>query len=945
MTSSLLFAPIRRLLRWRFATALLLALVSPLAPADGDSAHPPSGDTRRQTPADKPGLQGKSVLILSGTQYGTPVTDLTVAGAVASLRSKGIGGAQIYVEHLDLARNRNPRWRAELADVLRGKLGKSDVGIVIVLHQLALDFLAQEGHDLVPPGTPVLTNFVTTPDVAWRATPHPVLNITERADIDGTIRLGLELFPRTRRLFVVTGADEAQPLFHAQVAQAVAAMPGKPEIETAAALSYEEMLQRVSALPPDTLVLLGIYFNDRTGRRLLPAEVATAVAKRANAPVVGLYDLHIWKGLTGGSVVVPEEVGRRTGEIGFDILSGARRLDASAAEAGMPAQPMVDWAQLERWGGDPAKLPAGTVFLNRPRTLWDEYRNAAIAGSAAILVLTALVAALAVQNARRKRAEHKLRDTTIRLEATLDALPDLMFRIDRDGRIEEFRSSATDQLYASPSAFMGKTFREVVPEPAARVLDEALEDAARSGSSRGATYAIDIGAEQRWFEVSMSAMAGADDRPAHFILLLRDITERKRAEQTLDDYRQGLEAMVGERTAQLNEATRRAEAANVAKSAFLANMSHEIRTPLNAIVGMSHLIRLAGLPPAQTERLDKLKAAATHLLEILNAILDLSKIDAGKFTLEEIPLRVESIIANTLSMLDDRARAKSLRLTSEVDRMPRSLVGDPTRLQQALLNYANNAIKFTDAGSVTVRARLVEQHAEDVLVRFEVEDTGIGIDDAAIGNLFSAFQQADSATTRRSGGTGLGLAITKKLAELMKGNAGVTSTPGAGSVFWFMARLRKAQEPVTTDGGAKAPAAAAILKARHAGMRLLVVEDNDINREVAQALLEEVGFVVDLAEDGAEAVAKVASHPYRLVLMDMQMPRMDGLEASQEIRRTRTTQNLPIIAMTANAFSEDRARCLAAGMDDFVSKPVDPEALYAVLLGWLDKVPETAAAN
>jgi len=439
-------------------------------------------------------------------------------------------------------------------------------------------------------------------------------------------------------------------------------------------------------------------------------------------------------------------------------------------------------------------------------------------------------------------------------------------------------------------------------------------------------------------DVMLTAIRQGDRRILHVVW--SDITEKKQAEQELARYRQGLEAMVEERTAQLNEATHKAEAANVAKSEFLANMSHEIRTPLNAIIGMSHLIRRAGLVPEQAVRLDKLEAAADHLLEILNAILDLSKIDAGKFVLEEIPLRVESAVANVLSMLDDRAQAKGLRLVSEVDRMPHNLVGDPTRLQQALLNYANNAIKFTEAGSVTLRARLLEQDAADALIRFEVEDTGIGIDEAVVARLFSAFEQADSSTTRKSGGTGLGLAITKRLAELMGGDAGVRSTPGAGSTFWFMARLRKAEEPASGDKGPNAQDAASILKRKHAGACVLVVEDNAINREVAQAILEEVGFRVDLAEDGVEAVAMVAANEYRLILMDMQMPRMDGLEASREIRKTRPAASLPIIAMTANAFSEDKARCFEAGMDDFVSKPVDTDALYAVLLGWLEKAQE-----
>ncbi|MBI2734678.1 MAG: response regulator [Aquabacterium sp.] len=417
------------------------------------------------------------------------------------------------------------------------------------------------------------------------------------------------------------------------------------------------------------------------------------------------------------------------------------------------------------------------------------------------------------------------------------------------------------------------------------------------------------------------------------------------AEKLLRQREVELEARVLERTQELVKAREAAEAASQAKSDFLANMSHEIRTPLNGVLGFAQLAMMSSTDPQQQQYMDKIEVAGKQLLRLINDILDMSKIESGKLALEYTRFELPAVLNSVQLQMGDRARAKGLTLTHHIDAdaaVP--LMGDPLRVEQILVNYVGNAIKFTERGHIDVHASVLQQGERDVLLKVSVQDTGMGMTQSACDRLFEPFEQADNSTTRRFGGSGLGLAICRSLAHLMGGEVGVDSVLHQGSCFWFTARLDKALQP--------APSASGLAQAgrhedgqRTAGKRILLAEDNELNRLLACSILEHQGYTVRVAHDGAEAVECLRQESFDCVLMDMQMPRMDGLTATRLIRAEGLQGHVPIIALTANARAHDEQTCRDAGMDDFVSKPFQVAEMLDTVSRWCHQDRPTDTPN
>jgi two-component system, sensor histidine kinase and response regulator len=540
-------------------------------------------------------------------------------------------------------------------------------------------------------------------------------------------------------------------------------------------------------------------------------------------------------------------------------------------------------------------------------------------------------------------AEAELREAAQHTHTVLNKMVEGVITIDSTGTIEMANQAACAIFGYRLSELVGHNLSKLMPEPDQSRHDGYLRHYEETGDARMIGLARDVIALRKGgieFPINLAVSRVQRAGRNIFIGCVRDLTEQRHFMEEISRHRDRLEDLIAVRTVELTQARQHAESANQAKSMFVAHLSHEIRTPMNAILGFAQLLKNEGLTPRQLEGVGKIERAGQHMMSVINDVLDFTKVDANRLVLEEVDFYLPTLLADVLSFVSESALAKGLQLTLDDSEVPTWLRGDPTRLRQALLNYVANAVKFTEEGSVTVRVSCscddaaAQVPGTEVVLRVEVTDTGIGIASDKIEQVFKPFEQANASTTRQYGGTGLGLAITARLARLMGGDAGLRSEPGVGSTFWFTACLHIGQDEALA---AITPPAnpAEDLRQLHTGRRVLVVDDDMFNREVASELLDTVGLRVDTACDGFEAVSQAQIQTYDLVLMDVQMPLMNGLDAARRIRLLPGWAATPILALTANAFESDRDACLEAGMNDLLAKPIRPALLYAAALRWL----------
>ena len=565
----------------------------------------------------------------------------------------------------------------------------------------------------------------------------------------------------------------------------------------------------------------------------------------------------------------------------------------------------------------------------------------------------------AIDMTERKKSEDEAYETATELRALFQAFPDLFLRLDREGNALDWKGGQSSDPFLSPERFSKHNLSAILPAEVIAQFVEAQEKVRKTGVFQIVEFALDGRQGQQFYETRMLPLNWDQ-----WIAVVRNITDRKAAEKKLKEYAQELER----KNEELESALFTAREATQLKSRFLANMSHEIRTPMNGVLGMTDFLLGTKLSSEQQEYAESIQRSAGALLTLINDILDLSKIEAGKLRVDSAPFNVAAAVEETASMFALQARAKGIEFVSSIpDHLKGVALGDAGRLRQVLTNLLGNSIKFTEGGRIGVTAEVLHDTASSLKVRFTVHDTGIGIPRDQQSRLFESFTQGDGSSTRKYGGTGLGLAISKQLVGLLGGEIGVASEPGRGSSFWFTSEFGKPapeevpvpapQKPISKIRiPARVPApkpppevqTATPVQTLHPALdskfRVLLAEDNEINQRITMRLLQKLGLAADAVVNGREAVEALEKGRYDLVFMDCQMPSMDGFEATAIVRsREGSKQHTPICALTANAMEGDRERCLAAGMDDYISKPVGLDKLQKAVNRWLLRMEEPAS--
>ena len=876
-------------------------------------------------------LANKQVLFLSPYTQGRPGLETITRKFLEGVAAGGLPVDHVTVEFLHLNHQETPAYHAHLKAMLHERYGARPPDLIVTVQQGALQYLLTELAD-VAPEAPVLAMYSESLGTASLGR-HKLLQQNATVDFGATLEQALTLYPATRQVFIAIGRSKIDQALKAQIAPLLARWNPRLQFEFSDQMTRQQMLRRAASLPPEALIIAGSVSEDAAGVTMVSADMTLQIAQAASRPTFVLFNTTLGQGTIGGVVFDLEKHGERMGQSALALLTGIMVLDKAISNDNVPDVAAYDWRQLLRWQADPALLPAGTVFLHRPPTLWDQHRETVLLTLAVIAFLSAVLVLLLVQRRRLQRAEAQARESEESFRVLVESAPEaiVVYDVERQLLVDANRNaellfgcSRAELLQSSPDRFYDPVQPDGLP-PAASVL---------SNSGRS------MDGENLAFERLVRSLDGRSfpcevrlvRLPAGGRRLIRgsylDISARKQAEAELRRHRDNLEELVAERTEALSVALRDAEAANRAKSAFLANMSHELRTPLNSVIGFSQMMGdSTSMFDEEKRNLAIINRSGHHLLTLINDILELSKIEAGRVILQVASVSLDTIVSEVLEMMRVRAEQGGVALVRDCRGPLVRVLVDGAKLRQVLLNLLSNAIKFAGQGTVTlaVTVRVKQGRAQ---LAFAVRDTGAGIAGADLARIFEPFVQAD--TPRTQAGTGLGLTIAREFVRLMGGELDVSSEPGAGAEFRFAVNAPLDMTAADSLAAAQAPSTIGV------GKSVLVVDDEETCRELLAGLLEPLGFKVTKAADAADGLVQLARQRPDLLLLDWRMPGMDGIEVMRHIRRDTALAQPRIVMLTASSLADDRRAALEAGADDFLRKPIEPATLVEVLAQQLD---------
>lgn len=863
------------------------------------------------------------LLFISSYHPSFPSFDQQILGLRTALKESGFGPDRVLMDIEFIDSKRFPKARQipafrEMLTVKLQNLPRYDA--VIVGDDNAFSFALEEQEGLFR-DLPIVFLAVNNVARAMAQNNNPgVTGVVERSSGKRTLALIDNLYPKAEKIYVID--EEVTPTGKANSArtrQSVRelAMHNVVYLSTSR-LSYAELWRHLADIPASSPVMLSGAYRDRDGKRLDYLQLLQEVKRVYLGPIFSSQKHGIRHGVLGGYVVSHLEQGKHAGRIAAAILSGVPVATIDVKDKS-PNVFMFDHNELTRLAIDPAAIPASATIVNQPEAGLRSYLSWFVAGCIGLALQMTLIIFLVKTIRHRKTAEVALRENENRLRAFLDHSPSAMYIKDRDHRLVMINARYMQLHNVSEEDVIGKRGgSKLTPEEREKMeaVDQKVMDSAIPTTS---TLAIP---GKGYYSVSKFPVFDSDGMVVGVGGINTDVTKLHEREEMLEQAKIAAEATAQE-----------AQVANRAKSEFLASMSHEIRTPLNGVLGMAGLLLDSPLDDEQRSHVKTIRSSGGLLLSLLNDILDLSKIEAGKLELEQIDFDLDDIIQSVADLWSPKAFAAGIGFSHDSSNVVAPvLLSDPTRIRQILFNFMSNALKFTEAGSIKIKVSQEKLADGNIRSRFEVRDTGAGIAADTVSALFQKFAQADTSITRKHGGTGLGLAISKQLAEAMGGEIGVDSTIGKGSTFWFTIVSPEGVSDNVKHDDLPDQAADSGAPMAATSLRILVAEDNEVNQKVVKAMLVRAGHRVDIVGNGIEAVSAVIRGSYDLVLMDVQMPEMDGVTATRRIRELDgPVSQIPIIALTANAMKGDEETYRAAGMSDYVSKPIESDKLAAAM--------------